>query len=89
MAKFLVETTGKFMLMGEWGEIPSQRPAVIKEHAFVQERIVSNQIKVLGKLKDEATDADFLTYWKEAEGDAALAVESFLSAFGVDGVSEK
>ena len=91
MLKILAETRGPFQLsdiaLGQL--LPAHRPGVIISSNFVQTRIGANQIKVLGEVKAEATDADFVSYLKEADGDHQLAIDSFLSEFGADNVGEK
>lgn len=90
MEKILVETTGSFMLQDSNGqEVQANRPCVVRRSQFIHSRTALGQLKVLGQLKDEATDAEFLQYFRDSEGDAPLAVESFLSKFSVDAVSEK
>lgn len=85
MIKLLAETKGSFQLhdLAHRGQlIRSHRPCVVENSHFIQDRIGRDQIRVLGELKAEATDADFASYFKEAEGDVALAIDSFLAEFG-------
>lgn len=88
--KLLIETTGNFKLLNGGFEIPENRPCVppVINH-FIQSRISLGQISILAKLKDEATDEDFLGYFKEADGDSVLAVASFEAAFGLEEITKK
>lgn len=83
--KMLVETSGQFQLqdMNVNPLISAHRPTVVENTNFVQHRVALDQIKILGKLKDEATNEDFMGYMKDSE-DVALAVASFMSAFGLE-----
>lgn len=86
--KFLIETTGEFGLV-DYGVnpaavIPSTRPCVVEGSGFVTLRHHAGQLRTLGELKDEATDAEFKKYWDETKGDSELAVSSFLSTYGKD-----
>ena len=90
--KLLVKTTGKFMLLDPMTncEMESVRPSVVQSSQFVNSRIAVGQIEVIaGHLKEEATDAEFANFWKGSNGDEALAVESFLSAFKKGPVTEE
>lgn len=89
--KLLVETTGEFMLMDTSGrqEVQAARPSVVDNTNFINGRIASGFLKGLGPLKDDATDAEFAKYFDESKGDSNLAVESFLSTFGADAITEK
>lgn len=90
MSKLLVETTGSFMLLDPIGqEIPFNRAAVVESSNFINLQVALDKIRILGKLKDEAADAEFVAYWRECDGDGPMAVESFLSKFSVDAVAEK
>jgi hypothetical protein len=86
MMKYLVETTGKFMFLcpESLQEVHSRRPTVVQSTSFIQGRTAAGAIRVLAELKPEATDAEFAKYWAEANGDAALAVESFKSKFAAE-----
>jgi hypothetical protein len=89
--KLLVETTGAFMLtdLASGQEVPSHRPAVVGHSNFFQHRVSLQQLRVLGELTDDATDAEFAKFLAESEGDTNLAVESFVSVFGPEKVTEK
>lgn len=90
--KYLMETKGQFQLVDYATDntIQADRPSVIEMTRFFESRVALDQIRVLGKLKDEASDEEFVKYLAESEGDMELAVDSFLSAFGVtDNVTEK
>lgn len=80
--KVLCETTGQFGLHHDGQSIEANRPAVIDMTEFFGARAAIGQIRTLGTLRDEATNKEWLQYWKESDGDRELAVESFLSAFG-------
>lgn len=87
--KHLVETTGNFMLLdlGSAQEIDAFRPTVVRLTEWMGVRISKGELKVVAAdLKDEATDAEFVTYMKEMNGDAEAAVASFLSKFGKDAI---
>lgn len=86
MSKMLVATTGEFSLqcMDSKQVIHSSRPCVITPTEYLQNRLALKQWVMLAHLKDEATDEEFVEYLKECGSDRDLAVESFVSAFGVD-----
>lgn len=56
------------------------RPSVVTITEFINDLGLRRLIKA-APLPDEATDEEFLKFWKEAAGDADLAVDSFLSSF--------
>lgn len=89
--KLLVETIGDFMLMdgGAGQEIEAHRPCVVVSSNFVSMRMAVKQIKVLGELTDEATDAEFITFLNESGDDVELAVGSFLAKYAPEKVTEK
>jgi hypothetical protein len=88
--KLLVETAKSFMLMLPLGEeIPAERPAVVDHSHFLQSRIAAGQVNLLGQVTSKATDKEFEEYFEECKGDATLAVESFLSEFGVKRATTK
>ena len=94
--KILAETTGPFMLQDlgfQMQVIPSHRPAVVQSTSFIQTRIASSQIKVLGELVQEATDEEFKEFIRESIKDDVidmpLAVASFLSKFGTEKLTSK
>lgn len=88
--KFLVETTGDFMLVNGGFEYPEDRPCVPPEvNFFLQSRVTAGQVRVLGRVQDDATDGEFKSYFEECEGDSQMAVEAFLSAFGFEEASTK
>jgi hypothetical protein len=89
--KILCETTGSFSLVdfGQAGAvIEAHRPSVVERSAFVSARAAVGQIRFLGDVTDEATDAEFAKYVDEAE-DMDLAVSAFLAAFAVEDTSKK
>lgn len=85
--KIIVETTNGGMLMGlgPESEVQSHRPSVVRPSYLIEMKASKGEVRVLGQLNDEATDAEFLASWTEAKGDKALAVESFLAMFPVEG----
>lgn len=89
--KLLVETVGDFMLMDTSSaqEVPPDRPGVVENTNFLSGRVSNGQVKVLAELVEDATDAEFLSYFVASESDGALAVESFLSKFGVEQITKK
>lgn len=91
MQKALVETTGSFQLMdfARGGAMAqAHRPSVVELSTFFQGRVANGNLKLLGRVNDEATDEEFVKYWEDSE-DATLAVEAFLASFEVEEVSEK
>lgn len=88
--KLLVQTTGSFSLIDftQRLEINKATPTVVRSTHFVQERLGMGALRVLGQLQDTATNDEMLTYLKESAGDKDLAIQSFLSAFGIDAVNE-
>jgi hypothetical protein len=83
MPKLLVKPTGRFTLSDPVTRdlVVPQRPTVVNSSAFISNRIAVDQITVIAKLKDEATDLEFLRYWRESDNKEDLATSSFLSAF--------
>lgn len=84
--KCIVETSGDFGLLNTNKDfIEAHRPTVTEFTSFVEERIGNGEVSLLARgLPDEALDADFVTFFNEAEGDTPLAVESFCAALGVN-----
>jgi len=79
----LVETTGQFQLMDFHQLVPAHRPAVVEQTNLFSSRALLGQLKILANdLKAGTTDKDFEAFWAESGGDHALAVESFIAAFG-------
>lgn len=81
--KALVETVGDFQLVDfnhNRQTVPSERPAVVVLSKFIQERVSAGQIRVITQVGEEATDDEFLNYWKESEN-PELAVDSFITTF--------
>jgi hypothetical protein len=80
--KLIVRTTGSFSLVTDDGQyLDKKRGHVHANTAFIQQRLGSGELRILATVPDEATDAEFETYWRESNGDEALAVASFLSKF--------
>ncbi|MCV0350196.1 MAG: hypothetical protein K5863_08975 [Nitratireductor sp.] len=91
MIKLLVETKGAFQLqdLGHKGQLAwAHRPSVVENSNFIQDRIGRSQLRILGELKDEATDGEFEKFVTESDKDMALAVSSFLEAYGSEAVEE-
>jgi hypothetical protein len=86
--KILVETTGEFQLVDPYTMelLPSDRPAVVTSTSFVETRCAKGEVTVLSQLKDDATDEEFVEYWKEGSD---IAVESFKSKFAPEAVTKK
>ncbi|RWD47493.1 hypothetical protein [Mesorhizobium sp.] len=85
MIKLLAETKGSFQLhdLAHMGQrIHARRPSVVDNSHFIQDRIGRAQVRVIAELRPEATDADFVGYLKESEGDMQLAIDAFLAEFG-------
>jgi hypothetical protein len=84
MTKQLVITTGQVELVDYSGAqttlIGNTRPVVVEKTSFIQARAAAGQLKVLDtELPDTATDEEFAQYWKESDGDQALAISAFKS----------
>jgi hypothetical protein len=84
--KILAHTTGSFMLVDPTtgDEISYSRPSVVRRSSFFDTRVKIGQVVIVKELKPTATDKEFAKFLKEADGDAALAMESFLSAYDID-----
>lgn len=81
--KVIAKTTSSILLLDPTTRdiLPAGRPAVITWTQFFQARTGLGQIEVLQNgLPNEANDADFLQYLKEAE-DEDLAIASYASLF--------
>lgn len=84
--KILCETNGSFQLVdfGNGGNtIQANRPSVVLGSPFISSRAAIGQIKVLGNVTDEATDAEFAEYFDASEN-AELAVAAFLEAYSTE-----
>lgn len=84
--KIIAHTTGSFQLIdGLSGDLVSaHRPSVVKKTSFITARLAIDQLKIVAEVSDAATDEEFAKHWAEAEGDMDLAIQSFLSIYGVD-----
>lgn len=80
MGKKLVETTGEFMLrdINTGNLIASHRPSVVEESAFVHGRAAAGQIRILGDVSDDTTDADADEFYKSYKGDEKERGKAFL-----------
>lgn len=84
--KLLVETTGDFQFLDQSHENPlvqSSRPTVVTNSLFIQSKIASDQIRVLGEVSNKADDAAFEDTLKNSK-DKEMAVSAFLSEFALD-----
>ncbi|RWN60209.1 hypothetical protein [Mesorhizobium sp.] len=87
MIKLLAETKGSFQLhdLAHKGQrIHARRPSVVENSHFIQDRIGRAQVRIIAELKPEATDAEFIGYMKESDGDMQLAIDAFLAEFGTE-----
>ncbi len=85
--KLLVESRGPWVLMNPviTGEVvPHNRPAVIRNSPWVGAQIAQEHMRVLHELPDEATDADFLLWWRECDAKRDLAIASYIAAHTKD-----
>jgi hypothetical protein len=91
MAKLFVQTTGMFFLVDPNNriEIQHSRPTVVEATDFVNARAAVGQIRVIGDAPDDANDVDFLKFFKDSDGDAELAMESYKSTFTTGGEVEE
>lgn len=83
--KILAELTGQFLLLDPHNGalLEPYRPHVMASTHFISQRSSLGHIKILAtNLSEDATDAEFATYWAESAGDRELAINSFLAAFG-------
>ena len=84
--KYLVETSGDFMLLdlSMGAEIPEYRPSIVVPTNFVQGAAARGQLKILrNDLPEAANDAEFAAYWAE---NAEIAIEAYLSKFSADAI---
>lgn len=81
--KMIVQTTGEFLLQEPYNRevVENNRPHVVSRTTFFQERIALGQLTFLGDVPNDATDEEFAEFWQSAEGDEALAIDSFKSRF--------
>jgi hypothetical protein len=88
--RYIAETTGSFSLLDMMGttvqEMKSWRPSIVENTPFVQQRIALGQLTVLAELPDEASDADFASYWKESTA-REQAIEAYKSKFSPEAES--
>lgn len=65
--------------------IEPHRPSVVTVTEFVKSLVTEGKLEPLGgPLKDTATDAEFEKFYSEADKNTDLAVDSFMSKFGVN-----
>ncbi|WP_375264187.1 hypothetical protein [Palleronia sp.] len=91
MVKHLVETSGAFELVDftyNQQIVDAFRPSVVEMSIFLSGRVANGQVRILGKLSENATDEEFLGFWRESKT-PEQAIDSFLSAFGLQEVTEK
>lgn len=82
----LVETVGAYQLVDHDRRNPVMRHegyTVTHRTDFVSYRISLGQLRIIAELTSEATDAEWLKYVSESDGDLNLARDSFLSSFGM------
>jgi hypothetical protein len=60
------------------------RPTVIMDDAWVNQQVAIGQLKVLFKLPAAATDAEWVDWLAESDGDISLAVASYKSKYFPD-----
>jgi hypothetical protein len=84
LLKCIVKTTGDFGLLNTTlEEIHYHRPSVTKHTAFVEQRILRGDLKLLAvRLPPEASDRDFRATWEGSKKDETLSVTSFCAMFG-------
>ena len=70
-------------------KIDAYRPSVVRASDFISNRAAAGQVRILGQVNDEATDAEFEEYLNESNRDVELAVNSFLATYGEDTKSLK
>lgn len=79
--KYLVETSGPFMLIdiSVEAEIQADRPTIVAPTSFLMAAASRGQLRILrNDLPDEADDVEFSAFWS---ADTDLAVEAYLSKF--------
>lgn len=83
MTMLLVATAGNFQLIDTVSQklIRHEGLTVAPKTDFLD--LFIDRIDVISELSDEATDAEWLKYVAESEGDLDLARDSFLSSYGV------
>lgn len=75
-------TTKSVGFLSPDGEVISAfHPAVVKMSGFIEQRLASRELKLLGNVNDAATQAEMDKYVADSEGDTDLAIASFLAAF--------
>ena len=82
--KSLLKTTSPIHLVDPCNgqEIHWNRPTVVVHTSFIDSRMSAGDLKLINaEVPDEATDEDFLKFWKDSERDEELAVASFVSSF--------
>lgn len=82
--KVIVQCAGSFMLLDPitGNEIDYNRPCVVTRSEFVLSRMAVGQVRLVSAgIGEAATDAEFEKFLASSNGDIALAVSAFLSAF--------
>lgn len=85
--KVICETTGDFMLVdysNNGQTVHAGEINVVEVTPFINSRAMIGQLRFLGEVNDEATDAELQKFIKEADDDVDLAIASFLSTFGLE-----
>lgn len=82
----LLPSGEKRMLLTPYGEtVYGNRPSVATFTEYLKAQIAESQVEILAKgLPMEATDDGFLEFYREAEGDIDLAIDSYCSTFKID-----
>jgi hypothetical protein len=81
--KLMVETVGNIMLMlpSLKVEIPWNRPAVVPSTGLIMNQVAIRQLVILFELPDEATEAEWVEWLNECDGDTKLAIESYKAKY--------
>jgi hypothetical protein len=81
--KLLAETTNNTMVhsLAREGSLEADRPGVVVPTILIDRKIASGEVRVIGRLSDEATDAAFVDALVNSKGDTDLAIEAFLAEF--------
>ncbi len=90
--KCLVNTVGSIYLTDFNGdEYHHDRPSVVSKTSFLDQNIARGQVELClaEELPANATDAEWLKCYQAAEGDMALAIESFKAVLKDDVENDK
>jgi hypothetical protein len=79
--KALVKPRKPMVLVLAGGNMEAFRPSVVVYSDYVSARVASGVVDVqAGELPDSATDADYLKFYKESDGNEDLARDSFVES---------